>query len=326
MKRRTEFDLIETLFAPLARGTPEALNLEDDAALLIPSPGLELVVSTDALVAGIHFHADDPPELIGRKLLRVSVSDLASMGAEPYVYLLTIVIPPECEESWLEQFAAGLARDQEAFGIHLAGGDTVSTSGPLVLSLTAVGEVPAGKALRRSGASEGEDIWVSGTIGDAALGLMAMQGDLSVLGENDRAALKDRYLLPQPRIGLGAALRGIGSSCIDVSDGLAADLGHVCRASGVRGEVQFDCIPLSEPARAAMTADPHIADSILSGGDDYELLFTASPKSREAVFQAAANCDVKVARIGQMLSGSGVVILDAENVEIAVTTAGYTHF
>ena len=326
MKRRTEFNLIETLFAPLARGTPEALELKDDAALLSSSPDHELVVTTDALVAGIHFHTDDPPDLIGRKLLRVSVSDLASMGAAPYVYLLTIVIPPECEEAWLEQFAAGLAQDQDTFGINLAGGDTVSTNGPLVLSLTAFGKVPAGQALRRSGASDGEDIWVSGTIGDAALGLMGMQGDLSALGDPDRAALKDRYLLPQPRIGLGAALRGIGNSCIDVSDGLVADLGHVCQASGVRGEVQFDRIPLSEAAQAAMTVEPRVAESVLSGGDDYELLFTASPKSRDAVCHAATDCGVDVARIGHTRNGSGVVILDAENVEIAVTTAGYTHF
>ena len=326
MKRRSEFNLIETLFAPLAREIPEALELKDDAALLSSSPGHELVVTTDALVAGIHFHTDDPPDLIGRKLLRVSVSDLASMGAEPYVYLLTVVVPPECEESWLERFAAGLAQDQETFGIHLLGGDTVSTSGPLVLSLTAFGKVPTGGALRRSGASEGEDIWVSGTIGDAALGLMAMHGELNVLGEQDRATLRDRYLLPQPRVGLGTALRGIGSSCIDVSDGLVADLGHVCQASGVRGEVQFSCIPLSEPARAALTVDPRLAESILSGGDDYEILFTAMPQSRGAVLQVAGESGVDVARIGQMRNGSGVVILDAENAEMALTTAGYTHF
>ena len=326
MKRRTEFNLIETLFAPLTRGIPEALGLKDDAALLSSSPGHELVMTTDALVAGIHFHANDPAELIGRKLLRVSVSDLASMGAEPYVYLLTVVVPAECEETWLEQFAAGLAQDQDTFGIHLAGGDTVSTNGPLVLSLTAIGKVPAGKALRRSGASEGEDIWVSGTIGDAALGLMGMHGDLVALGENDRAALEGSYLLPQPRVGLGVALREIGRSCIDVSDGLAADLGHVCRASGVRGEVQFDHIPLSEPARAAMKVDPRLAEAILNGGDDYELLFTASPTSRDTVLRAARNCAVNVARIGQMRNGSGVVIRDVKGAEIDVTTAGYTHF
>ena len=326
MKRRSEFNLIEALFAPLAREIPEALELKDDAALLSSSPGHELVVTTDALVAGIHFHTHDPPDLIGRKLLRVSVSDLASMGAEPYLYLLTVVVPPECEESWLERFAAGLTHDQETFGIHLAGGDTVSTNGPLVLSLTAFGKVPTGKALQRSGASKGEDIWVSGTIGDAALGLMAMHDDLKVLDEQDRGSLRDRYLLPQPRVGLGAALRGIGSSCIDVSDGLVADLGHVCRASGVRGEVQFNCIPLSEAAQAALTIDSRFAESILSGGDDYELLFTATPQLRGAVLQAAGESGVDVARIGQMKSGSGVVILDAENAEIAVTTAGHTHF
>lgn len=326
MKRRGEFDLIDGLFATLACNSPAALELKDDAALLKPAPGREIVATTDALVAEVHFRVDDPPDLIGRKLLRVSVSDLASMGAEPLAYLLTVVLPPEVEDEWLERFVAGLAQDQEEFGLKLAGGDTVSTGGPLVFSLTALGDVPAGEALRRSGAWAGEDIWVSGTIGDGALGLKVTQPGFPSLSESGRAALRDRYLLPRPRVGLGVGLRGVAKSCIDVSDGLVADLGHVCRASGVGGEVFFDQVPLSEPARTALAANPGLIETVLGGGDDYELLFTASPELRDDVHGIARSCGVDATLIGQIQAGEGVVIRGPENAEIIVTSAGYTHF
>lgn len=323
MTRRGEFGVIDELFAPLARGNPAGLALTDDAALLDVIPGHEIVATTDALVEGVHFHADDAPDLIGRKLLRVNLSDLAAMGAEPYVYLLTLAVPSGCGDTWLERFTGGLARDQQEFDIHLAGGDTVSTEGTLVLSLTAFGIVPSGQALRRSAATEGEDLWTSGTIGDSALALEAKHAGLEAA---EVAFLKDRYLLPRPRIALGIALRGVASACIDVSDGLVADLGHVCRSSGIGGEVWTTSIPLSRPARAVLGADTELIRTVLGGGDDYELLFCAPPERREDIETLAQGCGVAVTRIGRMHDGDGVVVLDAKGAEISLTFHGYTHF
>ena len=326
MERRGEFELIGDLFAPLAADSPASLDLRDDAALLKPEHGREIVATTDALVAGVHFRDADSADLVGRKLLRVSLSDLAAMGSEPFAYLLTVVLPSNIEESWLEGFVDGLAQDQDEFGIRLVGGDTVSTDGPMVLSLTALGSVPEGQALRRSGACAGDDVWVSGTIGDAALGLRGSHSDLPGVGEAGRLALADRYLVPRPRVALGTALRGLAHACIDVSDGLVADFGHVCRESGVRGRLLFDRIPLSEHARAALEVDHTLREAILSGGDDYELLFTAAVQSRDGVLRIAEDIGIEVTRFGQTEAGGGVAIFDADDSEIVITSPGYTHF
>tara|TARA_B100000676_G_C17994527_1_gene796965 strand:- start:285 stop:1265 length:981 start_codon:yes stop_codon:yes gene_type:complete len=324
--RRGEFDLIDGVFAPLARGASGALGLADDAAVFEPPTGIEIVATTDALVASVHFNHDDPPDLVGRKLLRVSLSDLASMGAEPDAYLLTVALPPDCDESWLETFASGLSEDQEEFKVHLIGGDTVATRGPLLLSVTALGRVPTGQALLRSGASEGDEIWVSGSIGDGALGLLTLQSGVEPQVERDEAWLKERYLLPRPRTALGLALRGLASSCIDVSDGLIADLNHVCEASGVSAVVNLECIPISEPAKALLSDDPKLIRSILGGGDDYELLFTAPSAAHDAVRQIADTCEESVTRIGEMSAGSGVIVVNGENEKIDIVEKGYTHF
>lgn len=326
MTRRGEFDLIDGLFAPLARGDRAGLALADDAALLDAAPGRRIVATTDALVEGVHFRADDAPDLIGRKLLRVNLSDLAAMGAEPYVYLLTLVLPRERGDAWLERFAEGLARDQREFGVHLAGGDTVSTRGVLVLSVTAFGVVPNGAALRRSGAADGEDVWVSGTVGDGALALRAMRDGLPGLDAADTAFLRDRYLLPRPRIALGMALRGVASACVDVSDGLVADLGHICRSSGIGAVVRSADVPLSPSARAAVDADAGRLPTVLGGGDDYELLFCAPSRRRDDVEALARGCGVAVTRIGRTRPGEGVVVLDEKDEELSLTSSGYRHF
>ncbi len=326
MNRTGEFDLIDSLFAPLASGVPGALGLADDAAVLQPRDGTEIVVTTDALVAGIHFHLDDPPDLVGQKLLRVSLSDLASMGAEPDVYFLTLALSQDCDDSWLEAFASGLAADQKEFNVRLVGGDTVSTSGPLMLSVTALGRVPTGQALLRSGAHEGDEIWVSGSIGDSALGLMAIQSGSASGERRAERWLKERYLLPRPRTGLGIRLRGLASSCIDVSDGLIADLNHICQVSGLSAWVEMEHIPISDPAQAVLIDNPGLIQSILSGGDDYELLFTASPQVHDAVKQAARSCGSCVTCIGVMSTGSGVEVVDGNNEQIDVLKMGYTHF
>ena len=315
-----EFEFIARRLRPLATA-PGALDLIDDAALLDPTPGKQLVLAKDAMVAGVHFLEGDPPGQIAKKLLRVNLSDLAAMGAAPLGYLLALARSREIADDWLAEFCAGLAADNAAFGIGLLGGDTVSTPGPLTLSLTAVGEVPKGAALLRSGARAGDDIWVSGTLGDAALGLKVLQGELEV-AVDARAALIAHYRLPQPRLALGQALRGVAGAAIDISDGLVADLGHILEASGVGAELRADQLPLSAAARDL----PGARDAALAGGDDYELLFTASPARRAEIAALARRLGLPLTCIGQIRAGSDLSILDAAGQEIKVAKRGWQHF
>jgi thiamine-monophosphate kinase len=315
-----EFEFIARRLRPLAT-TPGALGLTDDAALLDPSPGQQLVLAKDAMVAGVHFLPEDPPGQIAQKLLRVNLSDLAAMGAAPLGYLLALARSKEIGDDWLAAFCAGLTADNATFGIALLGGDTVATPGPLTLSLTAIGEVPKGTALLRSGARPGDDIWVSGTLGDGALGLKVLQGGLDVAADA-RAHLIDRYRLPQPRLALGQALRGVASAAIDISDGLVADLGHILEASAVGAELRADQVPLSPAAHDL----PGARDAALSGGDDYELLFTAPPERRAAIEGLARRLDLPLTRIGEIRPAPGFSILDAAGREIGVATRGWQHF
>ncbi len=235
-----EFELIARYLAPLAEGEPGALGLRDDAAVISPPAGRDLVLAADALVEGVHFLPTDPPGLVARKLLRVNLSDLAAMGARPCGYLMTAAWPKGRAEAWIADFAAGLARDQEIFGIGLLGGDTTGTPGPLSLSLTAVGTTPSGRRLERGGARAGDSLYVSGTLGDGALGLRVLQGALDGLDTAERDWLIDRYRLPRPRLALGESLlaQGLASAAIDVSDGLVADVGHLAAASGLAARIE----------------------------------------------------------------------------------------
>jgi thiamine-monophosphate kinase len=313
-----EFEFIAHRLRPLATA-PGALGLVDDAALLDPHPGMLLVLTKDAMVAGVHFLADDPPGQIAQKLLRVNLSDLAAMGAAPIGYLLALARPRAIEDDWLAAFCAGLAADNAAFGISVLGGDTVSTPGPLTLSLTAIGEVPKGEALLRGGARSGDDIWVSGTLGDAALGLAVLQGALEV-AEPARARLVDRYRLPQPRLALGQALRGLAHAAIDISDGLLADLGHIVETSNLGAEIRAGLLPLS-------VADlPGAQDAALSGGDDYELLFTTPRSQRDAIEGLARQLALPLTRIGAMQFKPGIRVLDATGAEIHSERIGWQHF
>ena len=325
LRKTGEFERIDRIFAPLAQGFPGALDLLDDAAILSVADGCELVVTTDTIVAGVHYVGDEPAELIAQKLLRVNLSDLASMGARPLAYTLNIALPSEVGDEWLEAFARGLAADQQAFGLWLAGGDSVSTPGPVTLTITAMGEVPLKGALRRSGAGNRDIVYVTGTIGDGALGLMAQRGALDGLDAGQRESLIARYRRPEPRIECGLRLRGVATAAIDVSDGLVADLGHVADTSGVAAVVEAASVPLSDGASAALERDPSLRDRILGGGDDYELLFAAPQEASDEIAAIAADLALPVTAIGRIETGRGVRVLDARGADMAISKGGYTH-
>ncbi len=310
-----EFGLIARHFRPLAG--PGALDLLDDAALLQPPPGRELVFTADAMVAGVHFLPDDPADTVGAKLLRVSLSDLAAMGAVPLAYLMTVSAPRDTGDAWFAAFAAGLSRDQARFGVTLLGGDTTATPGPMTLSLTAIGHVAPGAALRRRGAAMGDEVWVTGTIGDGALGLLALGGRVA----DPDGWLAGRYRLPQPRLGL--ALHGIVSACMDVSDGLVQDLGHLCRAAGLGAVIEAALVPRSPSAR---TAGEAWIETCLTGGDDYELLMAVPPQRADALMAAAAAQGVSVTRIGRFEAGTEVQVLDGAGAAISLGRPGWSHF
>jgi thiamine-monophosphate kinase len=316
-----EFALIARHFRPLAG--EGALDLGDDAALLMPPAGQQLVLAADALVAGVHFLPDDPPGMIARKLLRVNLSDLAAMGAAPLGYLMTTAFTRGTADSWIADFVAGLAEDQQRFGIAVLGGDTVATAGPACFSLTIIGVVPPGQALHRRGARIGDEIWVSGSIGDGALGLRVLQGKLAPDAEGHLAR---RYRLPEPRLALGQALRGVARAAMDVSDGLVQDLGHLCRAAGCGAEISADAVPLSAAANAALAGDAALLPLLLTGGDDYELLFAAAPEDAAAVHAAGEKAGVPVARIGRFIAGEGVVVRDGSGAAITLPQGGWSHF
>ncbi|MDA0366835.1 MAG: thiamine-phosphate kinase [Proteobacteria bacterium] len=324
MGRRGEFDLIAQLFAPLS-DKHQGLGLTDDAALFVPRAGHTAVLTTDTLVAGIHFLPGDPPGELARKALRVNLSDLAAMGATPRGYLLNLAIQDSATDDWLNGFAAGLAADQHEFDIALLGGDTVRTPGPGVISITAIGEVRVGRALLRSGARVGDDIYVSGTIGDAAAGLRLLTAP-NELNPSHAATLIDRYRLPRPRTTLGPALVGLATAAIDVSDGLIADLNHICQTSGVSALVGADLVPLSPAIEAA------IADGLLTkldafgGGDDYEILFCAPREARDVLNRLAARLALPLTAIGEIGPGSGVQVLDHAGATIRIDHPGHTHF
>ncbi|MCR9214918.1 MAG: thiamine-phosphate kinase [Proteobacteria bacterium] len=321
-----EFDLINQVFAPLAADSPGAFSLTDDAATINVPEGRELVVTKDAMVSGVHFLETDPPEDVARKLLRVNLSDLAAMGATPSGYLLAAFWPQDMELDWIQAFANGLSKDQQEFSIGLLGGDTVKTPGPLCLSLTAMGDVQKGQALRRNGAVEGDLIAVSGIIGDGALGLKASQDALKGLTASQNQALAARYRLPQPRLRLGQALQSIATSCIDISDGLIADIGHICVQSGVQAVLQSEKIPLSEAAAAALEQDRSLLQVILTGGDDYELAFTFPSERETAVLGLANSSGCGISVIGKIQAGVGVTVIEADGSHVNIDQSGWQHF
>ncbi len=324
-RRFSEDELIATLFAPLAGAA--ALGLRDDAALLPPCKS-PLVATADALVAGVHFFEDDPPGLIARKALRVNLSDLAAKGAEPVGFLLAIALPPDWTNDWLAAFAAGLGEDALAYRCPLLGGDTVSTPGPLTLSITALGEAPGGRFVARTTGQAGDSVFVSGTIGDAALGLRLRRDEAFArrLSAPARDHLLERYLLPRPRLALTAALRLHATAAMDVSDGLVGDLAKLARASNLGAKVALASVPFSDAAREAIALDPSLLEVALTGGDDYEILCCAG--SGAACFAAAARASgAPCARIGELIAGDReTVFLDEQGKAKNFNRLSFTHF
>lgn len=321
-----EFDLIARYFARPAKRSP--LGTGDDCALLAPAPGMQLAVSSDMLVEGRHFLSTVDPARLGHKALAVNLSDLAACGAKPLAFTLALSLPA-VDEAWLEGFSRGLFALADAHDCELVGGDT--TRGPLNICITVFGEVPAGAALLRSGARAGDDLWVSGTLGDARLALEVFRGTLSLPGELFDIA-RQRMETPTPRNALGQSLQGIATAAVDVSDGLVGDLGHILRASGVGAQVDAD----AAVARMRLPAHPLAAQAALtpellrlcalSGGDDYELLFTAPADRRDAVAAAAQRADTPVARIGRIEAEHGLRIVDARGTPVAQRFGAFDHF
>lgn len=317
-----EFDLIARYFTPLAGAGAPAYGLSDDAAILSPPAGYDLIFTKDALVAGVHFFPDDPAGLVAQKALRVNLSDLAAMGAKPLGYLLALSLPKNMVgiEDWVAGFTSGLKKDQDEFALSLFGGDTVSTSGPLTLSVTAIGTVPKGTALRRNGAKVEEGIYVSGTLGDGALGLRCLKDNI------DSPSLVRRYHLPVPRLELGQKLFGIASSALDISDGLAGDITHICALSGLGATIEAELIPVSDAAGKLLESFPAYNDLIWNGGDDYELLFTASDHRADEIKDISASLNLSLTRIGHMTDKPEIVIQDDKGKNLLQGQRGFRHF
>jgi thiamine-monophosphate kinase len=320
--------LIARYLRPLATH-PGAFGLGDDAALLTPPAGCDLVLTTDGVVADVHFFPDDPPRYIAQKALRMNLSDLAAKGADPTGFLLSLALPTGIDEAWLADFAAGLGDDAERYGCPLLGGDTDRTPGPISVSIAAFGILPRGTMVRRATAKVDDRIVVTGTIGDAALGVK-LRRDRALakswrLSEAQAAHLVQRYLLPQPRTALAEAARHNAAAAMDISDGLVGDLAKLCRASSVAAEIDVARIPFSAAAAAAIAAEPTLLETALTGGDDYEIVLTLAPANLPAFRAAAKSTGVPVTEIGRVLAGDGTRFM-REGKALAFARPAYSHF
>ena len=326
----SEVDLIQHYLAPLAAGNPGALSLSDDCAVLACPSGEELVLTTDAVAEGVHFISGEEPGSIAWKALAVNVSDLAGKGARPLVYLMALSFPEAPDENWMAGFALGLAAAQERFGIRLAGGDTDRRPGPITVTITAIGSVPKGKMVRRGTARPGDRLFVSGTLGDAALGLALRLDSQKTrdwgLTPDEARHLSRRYERPEPRIELAASLRACASAAMDISDGLAKDLAAMCRASGVAARVRGRDVPLSPAARKIVSLEPDRFEDVVAGGEDYEVLAAVAPeKCAEFIAMAQAN-GIPVTEIGYVETGKGVRFEGLDGTLLALTRLGWDHF
>ena len=327
-----EFNIISKHFRPLAYGSGEALGLLDDAAVLSVPEGRQLVVTTDAVVGGVHYLETLSPQDIAHKVVGVNLSDLAAMGAKPHAVFLAAQFSPDVSDSWIESFAQGLGEALKPSGAKLLGGDTVSTFGSQAFTITALGYVEEGKALTRAGAKEGDLVLGTGTFGDAAFGLALWQGKIMGVQDGHEKHLTRRYARPEPRTAFGAELSSLGlaTACVDVSDGLVQDLGHICKASGVSAVLEWDQVGLSEAAQTILDMEPQRQVEILSGGDDYELVFTASPECLSPIEELAESLKIPVCVMGRIEAANAdtptVQVLNDHGVPVDLGKGGYSHF
>jgi thiamine-monophosphate kinase len=326
-RRPGEFELIERYFRPLA-SDPGAFALGDDAAMMRPKAGEDLVLTTDFLGAGIHFFPDDPPESIARKALRVNLSDLAAKGAEPFGYLMALALPSDWTEAWVRHFTSALRADQKSYGIALLGGDTSRAPGGMSITITALGRLPKGTMVHREGARAGDLLFVSGTVGDGALGLRLRLGTIAPKPTPAVARpLCDRYLHPQPRVALAPAIRAHATAALDISDGLVGDFGHMCKASGLTGEIIAADVPLSKSAAALLAGDASLLSTILTGGDDYEILAAIPPREAAEFAAKAKAARVPVTRIGKLVRGrGGPVVVGRTGKPMNLGRVSFDHF
>lgn len=330
MPALSEDDLIARFFAPLAG--PAGLGLADDAACLSPRPGHDLIVSADMLAAGVHFFADDPADAIARKALRANLSDLACKGAEPLGFLLSLALPSDWREDWLAAFAAGLGDDAKTYACPLMGGDTVKSPAALILAITVLGTVPSGAMVPRAGVAEGDRLYVTGTIGDAALGLRLARAQAQDaewtrgLEAATCAHLRERYFLPQPRLGLREALRRHAHAAMDVSDGLAGDLAKMLALTGMTAQIAVDDVPLSPAAAAALAREPALIAPILTGGDDYEILCAVAPAEAADFERAAAVAKITVTGFGEARRGIAAPSFTTPSGPLTLASLSYRHF
>lgn len=321
-----ETDLIQTYLAPLTKGAPGAFGLRDDAALLTPDPGTDLVVTSDPIICGVHFFPTDGPADLAWKALAVNASDLAAKGAEPLGYMLTLAFPEPPEREWVRAFSDGLRSAQESFGCRLIGGDTDLTPGPLTIGVTLIGTVPRGKFVPRQGAAKGDHVFVTGTIGDSAIGLAVHRElpPLARLSVEDKSFLLGRYLRPQPRLRLAETLRAHASAALDISDGLIKDLSRLAGPLGFA--LEFPRLPLSKAAATALAIEPALTHAILSGGDDYELLVAVPPAAVMDFRQGADAAGIPVTDLGSLEEVGPLRVLDAGGAPLEVQRPGYDHF
>lgn len=320
-----EDKLIARFFGPIATD-PGALGLSDDAAFIKPPPGTEMVLKTDAIVSGIHFFPEDPADAVAQKALRVNLSDLAAKGAKPLGFLVSLALPKDIGDDWLAAFASGLREDAATYKCPLFGGDTVRSPGPIMVSVATFGSVPEGRMVRRAGAKAGDHVFVTGTIGDAALGLKLRQGVDWPLDDKQREHLLSRYLLPRPRNALAQAVLDYASASMDVSDGLAGDLAKLARVSKVAAEIDAARVPLSDAAQAAIAHDASLIEPALTGGDDFEILCTVPPASIDRFRVAAMMARTAVTDIGVIADGEGAVFRGPDGAAMSFAHASFSHF
>ena len=325
MSQLSEFEIIQEYFAPLAKNE-FSFGLADDVAKYPVDAGDELVFTKDVCVEGVHFFPEDSPEAISRKALRVNLSDLAAKGAQPIGYMIGLGLPEDWKRDWLNRFSYGLQQDQELFGISLFGGDTVRSPNNLFISITAIGKIQRGTICERSTAKVGDLVYVTGTIGDSYLGLAVRKNQIVAKNESDFTYFTNRYLLPEPRMNAISLIQKFANASLDVSDGLVADLKHLCVASGVGAEVNIDLVPISSNAQNLISSGLVNLEKLITGGDDYELLFTVTESEAKRLKTVVENDKLRITNIGRITDSNDICILNSEGAKLEISNQGFQHF